>query len=110
MSQLNELNRNIEGKNRKIKSTYKSMRKVRVYFEVQVYSLDMELVFQSDEFDSKRAKSAWKALTNTPAERAKLLTLRPAKYKYQLVRIQTGGYVGGIILGGSRSVVEELTF
>lgn len=110
-TQLKSLNINIEAKDRKIKSTYKSMKRVKVYFQVQIYNLDKsELVYQSNDFTSVQAKRAWNALTHNDAERTKLLTLRPAKYVYQLVRIQTGGYVGGIILSGHRDMLQELTF
>ncbi len=108
--QLKSLNQNIEGKNRKIKSTYRSMKRVRVYFLVQTYTLDMsDMVYESPECTIAKATKIFKVLTHTEAERAKLLSIRPAKYIHQLVRIQTGGYVGGIILGGSRQVIETYT-
>lgn len=59
-NQLKDLNSNIQAKDKKIKSIYKTMKRVRVYCAVQV------------------------------------------------VRIQTGGYVGGIILGGSCTVIQNV--
>lgn len=106
---IRELNSNISSKNARIKHTFRSIKKVRVYFAIQVYKLDMsDMVLELSEL--KSFKSKWKTLTHTDAERVKLLTIRPAQYRYQLVRIQTSGYVGGIILGGSRTVMEDLTF
>lgn len=109
-NQLKSLNTNIESKNRKIKSIYKSMRKVRVYFQVISQDIEtLEIAYQSDELTLPKAKKAFKTLTHTATEREKLLSIRPAKYITKLLRIQTGGYVGGIILSGHCDVIETVT-
>lgn len=99
-SQLASLNSNIPAKNRKIKSIYKSMKKVKVYFKVEVYSKDMsECLYETNDLDSKTAKAVWNEL------------LASEKYMdavKQLVRYQSSGYVGGIILGGHRDVLQNV--
>lgn len=97
MSQLKELNRNIAGKNRKIKSTYRSMQRVRVYFVVDIIQTsDNCPIATSVEFKTAEA-----------AEKLFAFVSISDGYTYQIRRIQTSGYVGGIILGGSSEVIKK---
>ena len=107
---LKELNSNIPAKNRKIKSTYPSMKRVRVYFVIRVWTLDGTLITESKDLRAAQVDKAWLNTVNTPEERKTLLSMRPAKYHYTLTRVQTSGYVGGIVLSGSAELVEECTF
>ena len=108
-NQLKELNSNIPAKTAEIRQYSKAVKRVRVYFQVQVYKADMsDIAYMSDELTAAKAKKIFDTLTYTPSERAKLLSIRPAQHCIQLVRIQTGGHVGGIILGGSREKVDEV--
>ena len=94
MSQLNDLNSNIPAKNRRIKKCYPTMNRVRVFFRVQV-NHGGECVALSKELTASQAKRLFDSLDLSLGSDA------------QLVRIQTSGYVGGIILGGSRDVLEK---
>ena len=98
---IKELNTNIKAKNRKIKSIYKSIKRVKVYFKVEVYSKDFsECLYETNDLDDKTAKAVWAEL------------LASEHYKdaiKQLVRCQSSGYVGGIILGGHRDVIQNVT-
>lgn len=97
---IKELNTNIKAKNRKIKSTYKSMKRVKVYFKVEVYSKDFsECLYETNDLNDKTAKAVW----------AELLVSEQYKDAVkQLVCYQSAGYVGGIILGGHRDVIQNV--
>lgn len=91
MSQLKELNSDISGKDRKIKAVYKTMKRVRVYFQVKVLDMEScEIIYETEELKSfKLAQKLYEAAITEYSGK----TVR-------LYRIQTGGYVGGIILAG----------
>ncbi len=107
---ITELNRNIPQRERKIRAYSKSIKRVKVTFQVQVYTIDMSsLVNQWADLELSKANKLFKILTYNEKDRKTLLALRPAKYRYQLIRFQSSGYLGGIILGSSREVIQDVS-
>ena len=98
-NQLKDLNSNIQAKDKKIKSIYKTMKRVRVYYAVQVYNKEtFEMVYESEELTRAKAEKVMKEAVDK----------YNSDFVKQLVRVQTGGYVGGIILGGSCTVIQNV--
>jgi hypothetical protein len=98
-SQLKSLNTNISAKNKHIRSTYKSLKRVRVYFIVRVYDKDtFEPTYESSELKSNIAKRVFESACNEYID---------SHLVKQLIRVQTGGYVGGIILSGNSEVIQS---
>ena len=96
-NQLKELNKNITQKNNKIKSTFKTMKKVKVYYEIQITNRETYAIEHvSSQLTQKQAVAAYNEACNTYATSI-----------VQIVKIQSGGYVGGIILGGSAEIVQS---
>jgi hypothetical protein len=99
-NQLKELNSNIQAKDRKIRKSYPSMKRVEVYFKIEVYSKDFsEILYESNDLNHTLAKKVWAELMSSE---------RYMDCVKQFVRYQSGGYVGGIILGGSREVIQNV--